>query len=197
VGVSSKYHQEIANRGSHWAINTVLFLAVDNLVQMGKRVLMQDVDVVWLRDPFPKLDRYSTGMDMTCMYSQYLTQAKGICNTGFVYTQPSFKSKLFWKSMTNAMLVKRTSDQALFNTVLRHRLFFQYMYRPLPLSLFNKRGSSKQHYDPDTTLVYHAVSVKKVNQMVLKNLWYYKKDSLTKGDDGLYYFGDPQSGVVN
>jgi hypothetical protein len=70
------------------------------------------------------------------------------------------------------------------------------MYRPLPLPLFNKRGSSKRHFDAETTLVYHAVSVKKVNQMVTKNLWYYKKEKLTQDAEGIYYWGEPQSGKV-
>lgn len=193
VGIVPKYVQTMANTGAHAAINVIIFAAVNTAVQRGFRVVLMDVDNVWLRDPFPMLDALSTGMDLTCMYSQYVWQHKGICNTGFVYTIPTRKSKVFWASMVTALKVKQTSDQELFNTVLRHRSFFQFMYRTLPLKYFNKKGSSGKYFDKDKTLVYHAVSVHKVDQMHKFGLWYYKKELLKKVKDK-YYFGNEEGG---
>jgi hypothetical protein len=44
----------------------------------------------------------------------------GPINTGFLYFSPTFQMKIFLKTMENIAMVKGTSDQKLFNHLLRH-----------------------------------------------------------------------------
>ena len=65
--ISPRYNRRAANTGTHAVINNVLFVVVNEILKLGYRVLMSDVDVVWLRSPLYYLENFSRNVDMVCM----------------------------------------------------------------------------------------------------------------------------------
>lgn len=65
-------------------------------------------------------------------------EPKGVMNTGFIYFNPTFKTKIFLQTMENIAGVKMYFDQDLWNTVLRHYYFGQLEIRIFPQELMFK-----------------------------------------------------------
>ena len=68
------------------------------------------------------------------------TQVTHGINTGFVYYRPTYHTKIFLQTLVHVSALKTLSDQALFNTLLRHWRFAQLHWRTLPSRLFPEEG---------------------------------------------------------
>jgi hypothetical protein len=73
--------------------------------------------------------------------------------------------------MENAAIVKGTSDQRLWNTILRHFTFQQLEWRLLPQAIIYKY--SGRHAPPPNkqTLLMHAVGTNKRDKLSRYKLW--------------------------
>jgi len=171
----SRLSQPIRAQESHWGSdhadinNVMLFLMVD-LVEMGYHVLVHDADVAWIKDPRPFLLDASRRRDFIGMLAPFWT-SMGPVNTGFLFLAPTRQLWVFLKSMENAAVVKGTSDQRLWNHVLRHYTFQQLEWRLLPQEVIYKySGRHAKRPGPDA-LVVHALGSKKRAKLQYLNMW--------------------------
>lgn len=171
--IESSYHGS-ANTGGHAAINHIILFTVNDLVQKGYEVIMQDVDVVWSRDIRPWL--YSAGKrrDLIAQLAPYW-DAKGIVNSGFIYIRPTRMSTIFLQSLVAIAPLKQTSDQQLWNVMLRHLYFGQLSYRVLPQRIFYKYSGRRAPRPTNEMLIYHAVGVDKRKHMEWHGMWFYNE----------------------
>lgn len=134
-----------------------------------------DVDFVFLKDVFPFLQRAAARRDILGMYSPR-HDAYGYYNSGFLYIIPTRKSKIFMKTLENLTLLKRTSDQVIWNTLIRHYRFQQMQHRVLPreyfFTMWERPSASRQGYDPVRAKCIHAVSIEKAKRLVSLGHWY-------------------------
>lgn len=177
-GIDSTYNGGANVRG-HSSINNAVLMV--GLAVMKKyvhtNVLIHDVDQTWINGgPLGYLERVaSTGMvDILGMESPYDT-AKGGFNTGFLYFANNPYSRIFMETLVNIAKIKDGSDQAMINSLIRHRRFtHNFMVAPLPTELFVREGGSRgPRVDPKLSLVYHAVSIKKKEKLTLNGQWFF------------------------
>eukprot|EP00924_Labyrinthula_sp_SR-Ha-C_P012501 snap_masked-scaffold_10-processed-gene-8.39-mRNA-1 protein AED:1.00 eAED:1.00 QI:0/-1/0/0/-1/1/1/0/445 len=170
--ISSTYNNK-ANVGSHATINNILAFACNFIIQQGKNVLLMDVDLIFLRDPFPWLEKASLRRDLLGMYSPR-EDMYGYVNSGFVYFKNTIKSKYFLQSLQNLCYIKETSDQQLFNSILRHPKMQQIEQRILPRWLFFTlwKSTTKYGFDENKTFVVHAVSNNKAQRFIKMKQWH-------------------------
>lgn len=179
-GIDSAYNGGANIRGHSSINNAVLMvgLAVMNKYRQTN-VLIHDVDQAWINGgPLGYLERIAgSGMvDMLGMESPYDT-SKGGFNTGFLYFVNNEYSRRFMETLVNLSKIKDGSDQAMINSLIRHRRFtHSFMVAPLPTELFVREGGSRgPRVDPGVSLVYHAVSIKKNEKLALNGQWYFNR----------------------
>mmetsp|Transcript_1650 Transcript_1650/g.2369 ORF Transcript_1650/g.2369 Transcript_1650/m.2369 type:complete len:386 (+) Transcript_1650:83-1240(+) len=172
--VSKKYIPFKANVGAHSDINNVILAATSLGLQLGYHVLMMDVDVVFLRNPFPVLEKAVARRDFLGMHAPRV-DSLGFINTGFIFFAPTDKTLIFVKSLENLYLLKTHSDQSLFNSVLRHPSFQQLDFRILPRQLFFSlwRSLYKYGFNENTTLAVHAIGVRKMEKFQKYGFWHF------------------------
>lgn len=123
--------------GPHSVINSVNIMMMDELVNMGYDVLMQDVDIVWERNPLPWLQAASTRLDVLMMPAGRM-DGRGPGNSGFCFIKSNAKTKIFTQTMVNLipLNIYHSSDQLLWNELLHHRNFAQLHHENVPRALF-------------------------------------------------------------
>jgi len=128
---------------------------------------------VFLGNPFPFLEKSIKRRDMLVMYSPRQDQL-GPINSGFIYFSPTKKSKILLRSYENVCLIKRQSDQQLWNHLLRHYMFQQIEYRILPRNMFFIlwESATKYGYSTNVTLVLHSASDKKAERLMELGQWH-------------------------
>lgn len=178
VHIDSRY-RGTANTHGHSSINNAVLIVGAKVMNRwrGSNVLIHDVDQVWINGgPLEYLERVSsTGMvDMFGMESPYDT-AKGGFNSGFLYFVNNEYSRIFMETLVNIAQIKDNSDQAMINSVIRHRRFIHnYIVAPLPTELFVREGGSRgPKVRPGLSLVYHAVSTKKKEKFERNGQWFF------------------------
>jgi hypothetical protein len=173
-GKISENYKGVSMHGGHADINNVLLVVANELVQLTPHnVLLQDVDVAWVRDPRPFLRAAAARRDVLGQHAPFWA-AKGGVNTGFVFLRNSRMTRAFVQTLVNAAGLKSVSDQELFNIVLRHRFFRQVAMRLLPQELFYKYNGRRAPPPPrDTVLVYHSVGNHKRSSMEFHGFWFF------------------------
>mmetsp|Transcript_8175 Transcript_8175/g.9665 ORF Transcript_8175/g.9665 Transcript_8175/m.9665 type:complete len:446 (+) Transcript_8175:158-1495(+) len=162
-----------SNVGSHPTINNLISHAACFAVYMGYHTLMMDVDLVFLKNPFPYLEKALIRRDFLGMYAPR-NDMYGFVNAGFMYFNPTAKTKLLVKSYENLSILKSNSDQQLWNTVFRHNLLQQIEYRILPRALFFPlwKSTNKYGYHRNKTYVLHTISGHKAPRLAEHGHWY-------------------------
>eukprot|EP00924_Labyrinthula_sp_SR-Ha-C_P009716 snap_masked-scaffold_22-processed-gene-3.33-mRNA-1 protein AED:1.00 eAED:1.00 QI:0/0/0/0/1/1/2/0/314 len=120
-----------ANINSHNLINTLCVFAANFVIKLNKNVLILDVDIVFLKNPFEFLNKAVYRRDVVGMYSPREDQY-GYMNSGFLYFRSTKTSKILLQSYENLSYIKKRSDQQLWNTILRHYKMQQVQQRILP-----------------------------------------------------------------
>lgn len=172
--ISSKYSTHSANVGAHADVNNILLLqSAEILLQTNKNVLVSDVDIVWLNpNVIADLKHRIGSLDLLGMISPYYN-AKSVMNTGFMYFRNTIKSRLFIETVVNLAGIKQSSDQKLFNIVLRHPRLSTYNYDILPNELYYKYGGRKAIPPSEKAMLYHGVGIEKRNRFEYYNLWFH------------------------
>ncbi len=184
-GIDSRYHGGANVRGHSQINNAVLIVGLALMKKYNNtNILIHDVDQVWVNGgPLSYLESIaSTKMvDLLGMESPYDT-SKGGFNTGFLYFINNEYSRTFVETLVNLAKIKDNSDQAMINSLIRHRRFIHsYFVAPLPTELFTREGGSRgPRVDPGVSLVYHAVSIKKKEKLTLNGQWYYNQERCPK-----------------
>lgn len=156
----------------HGDINTVLLLLAAELLRKGHDILCMDVDFVWLRDPRPWLARAAVGRDiLTTLAARW--DALGPANTGLVFAQSTFRTRVFFETMINLLPIKDWSDQKLFNALLRHDRLRQVQFRVLPNTLFPRLIAKTWPHDRQSALAVHCVSSWKSRRLTAAGLMYF------------------------
>jgi len=183
-----------ANMGGHADINNLLLLATVDIVDLGYYTLLHDVDMVWNRNPVPYLMSVIQRRDFVAMLAPRY-DAQGPVNSGFVFINPTKKSRMLMKTLENLSGLKRKRDQILWNSVIRlTQISGQLSWRILPMKLFRKTGitsllkkqkqaisplclnppdHSNSHYNDEEYFVFHAVGNSKKLSIMKQNLWYF------------------------
>ena len=121
--------------GSHIEINALSIALLNDLIQLNYSVLMQDVDLVWKRDPINYL-MTSAAADLS-MSSDGRSDEKGPGNSGFLFLRSNCKTKVFAETLWNARSqIDGSSDQLFWNTLLDDRVFRQMHFTILDEQLF-------------------------------------------------------------
>jgi len=145
-------------RGLPWAMSQ-LVMGVTELVHLNHSVLMQDSDLVWLKDPLPFLHRskFSYNMDILGQLAPRW-DAQGQMNTGFVFVRSNSKTKAFMSSIVAAIPIMAWAgdDQVVWNHLLRLWVFRQLHWQLYPSSLIMLLHQPRQLLK--TTMVAHMVS---------------------------------------
>jgi len=159
--------------GDHADINNVALFLMRDTAKLGYQVFVQDADVAWLQDPRPFLRHAIERRDFIAMLAPFWT-SMGPVNTGFIYIAPTQPMLVFLESMENAAEVKDTSDQRLWNTVLRHFVFQQLSWRLLPQEVIYKYSGRHAKKPGPEALVFHAVGSQKRRKLSDFALWLLK-----------------------
>ena len=180
-GISGHYDpNKSASAARHSLINLIITYAANELVQKGFAVLLHDVDLVWLKDPFPALHHLAAHRDIVgqaASRNSFATMkpTTGLC-TGFILIRPTHHSKVFMQTLENVSPLKETSDQAMFNTLLRHWKFRQLHWRSLPSRFFPEVGKrcwgKSKHGGREMAFINHRVGTLKVQRFVECGVWY-------------------------
>lgn len=185
----TKLSKPIKQKESFWGqdhadINNIALFAMSDLTSLGFNVFVHDADIAWLRDPFPFFRQAGKRRDFIGMLAPFWT-SMGPVNTGLLYLRPTTQTKVFLKSMENAAIVKGTSDQRLWNAILRHFSFQQLEWRLLPQNIVYKYSGSKAVPPGEDTLLLHAVGSGKREKMARFNLWLLDKSCPFYNEDAV------------
>jgi hypothetical protein len=166
----------IKSSESHWGsdhadINNVMLFLMNDLVSMGYHVLVHDADIAWLKDPRPFLVNSSRRRDFIAMLAPFWT-SMGPVNTGFLFLAPTRQLWVFLKSMENAAIIKGTSDQKLWNHVLRHFTFQQLEWRLLPQEIVYKYSGRHAKKPGHEAIVVHALGGSKRQKLLYLHAWH-------------------------
>lgn len=171
VQISSKY-TGLANVGPHAMINSALAAGVEGVLVENFRVIMMDVDVVWKGLP---LDLFDNTSDIICSFSPRF-DAYGFCNSGVVLLNPTLRTKIFFSTFVNMAAVKETSDQIMFNAMMRFYRFRELRLRVLPMSTLYTLWSSKpKPHHPKNYLIAHTVGIHKARRFQAFSLWFFNE----------------------
>ena len=133
--------------------------------------------MVFVKDVFPYLKRAAAKSDLLGMYSPR-HDSYGYMNSGFLYINPTMKSKILMKTLENLTFLKKGSDQVLWNSVLRHYRFQQVQQRVLPREYFFTmwgHATAKQSFDPVRVKCIHFVSIDKAKRIIRLGHWYFNE----------------------
>jgi hypothetical protein len=166
----------IKSSESHWGsdhadINNIMLFLMNDLISMGYHVLVHDADIAWLKDPRPFLLQSSRRRDFIAMLAPFWT-SMGPVNTGFLFLAPTQQLWVFLKSMENAAIIKGTSDQKLWNHILRHFTFQQLEWRLLPQEVVYKYSGRHAKKPGPEAIVVHALGGSKRQKLLYLNAWH-------------------------
>jgi len=164
-----KHHESYWGQ-DHADINNIALFTMVDLVNLGFHVFVHDADVAWTQDPLPFFKRAIRRRDFLGMLAPFWN-SMGPVNTGLLYLAPTTQMKVFLKSMENAAIVKDTSDQRVWNTILRHFAFQQLEWRLLPQAIIYKYSGRHAKSPDDQTLLMHAVGSSKRIKLARYDLW--------------------------
>jgi len=161
----------------HSDINSVTVIVANDLVRMGYRLLLHDVDIVWRTDPRPWLQKAAIHRDCLTMLAPRW-DALGVANSGFVWMESNRRTRIFMQTLENLLPVKGISDQQLWNALLRHYKFRQISFRVLPRKQFQllyddtlRKWNQLESY----SLVVHGVSHRKTYRLSKAGLWFFNE----------------------
>lgn len=171
----TKLAKPIHEKESFWGqdhadINNLALFAMNDLTALGFQVFVHDADIAWLQNPFPFFESAIQRRDFIGMLAPFWT-SMGPVNTGLLFLAPTLQTKVFLKSMENAAIVKGTSDQKLWNAILRHFSFQQLEWRLLPQEVVYKYSGRSATPPNQHTLLMHAVGSGKREKLARFNLW--------------------------
>ena len=114
--------------GFEETVTLQMLLAVD-VLQLGFDALLQDVDVVWNRDPLRFLQRQSAvrNIDIQMAFSGR-SDAHGPGNTGFMFIRSNCKTRVLGEAMRALALTTLSGgidDQTLWNALIHEKAFRQ------------------------------------------------------------------------
>lgn len=92
-------------------------------LQLGARVLFQDTDLIWFKDPFVYLENENNSCDIQIMYDGPNGLYKPLhANTGFIYLQPNDATKAVLETAlyNSASILCVGGHQFPFNKILNH-----------------------------------------------------------------------------
>ena len=135
--------------------------AINDLVHLNRTVLLQDVDVVWNRDPVDYLLR-EINADLAMSYDGR-DDEMGPGNSGFLFMRSNCVTKLFaatlWKARSH---IPGTQDQIFWNALAKEELFQPMQFEILDERLFVNghsinldRGETRADMDPGH-FMFHA-----------------------------------------
>mmetsp|Transcript_9716 Transcript_9716/g.11059 ORF Transcript_9716/g.11059 Transcript_9716/m.11059 type:complete len:187 (+) Transcript_9716:50-610(+) len=152
-------------------------MAVNFAVSLDYPVLQMDVDIVFLKNPFPYLKRAAKRRHVLGMIAPRNDDA-GFMNTGLMYFRPSKITEILLQSFENLSALKTFGDQELFNILLRHHNMRQVSQRILPKETFIKLGMGEKdirnqiHNGTENVFLLHVPSAYKASRLMIANQWY-------------------------
>ncbi len=117
--------------GAHKWVVSLQIIYLRDLIHLGYNVIMQDVDIVWLKD----VRQYflDTFYDIE-MANDGRFDSKGPGNSGFIHIRSNCKTKVFVDTLLEyiILLLRKNSDQRLWNAMIREYDFRQLIFGLLP-----------------------------------------------------------------
>ncbi|ETO19317.1 hypothetical protein RFI_17913, partial [Reticulomyxa filosa] len=167
--------------GPHrWTVTLQILYARD-LVELGYNVLVQDTDVVWLRDVRKYFSDSYNDVEMSC---DGRLDDVGPGNSGFIFVRSSCKTQVFMNTLVEyiGLVITGRSDQRHWNMFLREYDFRQLNFFLLPpdqfVSGYQWGDHSPTHKISNTTFwVAHAswttFHFEKINKFKTLLLWFF------------------------
>ncbi len=156
---------------------------VKDVLDLDYRVLFQDVDVVWMKDPLPFfLDPSRQRFDARFMYDGPNKMHTPLhVNTGFFWLTPTLKSIRFWSSVLThyGQILASGSQQMVVNQLIVGHLFKGLKLNILPEKdfanghLFSITNMAKLPPDPYVIHCSWTSNLEhKIKKLKLARLWY-------------------------
>lgn len=123
----------------HGNINILGIAILNDVVQLGKTVLLMDTDIVWRRNPLPYLMAAAVKSDIQMMHDPNRIESKGPGNTGFVFVRSNCRTRIFLDTFVHHLWLSRYfggSDQSCWNSLLKSPPFRLIRYTTLSEKLF-------------------------------------------------------------
>lgn len=179
--------------GSHATLNVLGIAVLNDFIQLGKTVLLQDTDMVWKKDPRNYLLEGSKKIDIQMMYDPNSIEVRGYGNTGFIFVVSNCRTKIFMGTLMHHIWLSpyfSGSDQSCWNVLLKSRPFRMISFSTLSEQKFINgqqfHGSWSKHNVNDAIKGdYYAIHVSWCNA------WKEKIVKLKKV--GHWYLDDPTS----
>lgn len=174
--------------GAHrWVISfQVAFL--NDLLEMGYNVVLQDSDIIWIKNAFnylkqPRFDRLDIQMTVDGRMD-----FRGPGNSGFLFIKTGCKTKRFLNTMIHlvGLIMVGRSDQILWNMLLDENIFRQLHFELLSTKYFicgfqvNLERGIRGGKLPETSIIMHASwttdQFDKVEKFYMTDHWYFNQE---------------------
>ena len=121
---------------SHTEINMLTIMLMNDLMQLNYNVLVQDVDIVWNKNPINYL-LHNVVADISMSFDGR-GDKRGPGNSGFIFLKNNCVTKVFAKTLCNArsQIYYDGSDQMMWNRLINDTFFRQLHFETLDEKLF-------------------------------------------------------------
>mmetsp|Transcript_10760 Transcript_10760/g.16029 ORF Transcript_10760/g.16029 Transcript_10760/m.16029 type:complete len:429 (+) Transcript_10760:108-1394(+) len=161
------------------------------LIGMGYNVVIQDADVVWMRDPrwmlkHPRLHLLDLQFQLAPRWD-----AQGVANTGFILARATQRTGVFLRSLLEitSLYYWKRDDQVVWNSLLRHYHFGMLHWTTLPRTLKINGTENARFLDLHTsngkdgtaswignkTVILHTVARGKKMKFEVTGNWFLKE----------------------
>ena len=158
-----------------------------HLLDCGHTILVTDADVVFLKDPLPKLSLLSENKDMLFqgdsvdheVADSLIPYVANYACLGFMYLKPTPGTSALWTGVYNYQMKFYWNDQAAVNVCLRHPSLIMsvkwsvldYWQFPNGIQVFKRKASIEDAFIVHTNFIMGDVN--KAAEMMAANVWCY------------------------
>eukprot|EP01084_Bolivina_argentea_P313711 543295_1 len=174
--------------GAHRWIVSFQIAFLNDLLNLGYNVLLQDSDIIWMRNAFLYLRQpHLRHLDIQMSVDGRM-DFRGPGNSGFLYIKQNCKTKRFVNTMIRliGLIMVGRSDQVLWNMLLDEYVFRQIHFETLDTQYFIcgyqinlDRGISGGKL-PHNTIIVHASwttdQFDKIQKFYMSNTWYFNQE---------------------
>lgn len=174
--------------GAHRWVISLQAAFTNDLLEMGYNVLLQDSDIIWMKNAFkyleqPRFDRLDIQMSVDGRMD-----FRGPGNSGFLFIKTGCKTKRLLNTMIKliGLILVGRSDQILWNMLLDEDIFRQIHFELLDTSYFicgyqvNLQRGIKGGKFPETSTIFHASwttdQFDKIEKFYMTNHWYFNQE---------------------
>ena len=178
--------------GAHKWIVSIQIALITDLIELGYDVIMQDIDMIWYKNPLPYLmNPIYQNIDIQ-MSVDGTMGLRGPGNSGFFIVRSNCKMKMFMNTMVSliGLIMTGRSDQMLWNTLLQEKQFRMINFETLTTKKFisgfqiNLARKTTRNQLPSNHFIVHASWTTdqwdKIEKFYNTDHWYFTQERCPK-----------------